>query len=51
MKKESLSSDIPTKIIKEFDNLFAIFIPENFNLCLNKGEFPEILRITGYSNL
>ena len=45
IKKGSLSSDIPTKIIKEFDDLFAIFITENFNLCLNKGEFPEILKI------
>ena len=37
IKKRSLSSDIPTKIIKEFDDLFVIFIPENFNLCFNKG--------------
>ena len=45
IKKGLLSSDIPTKIIKEFDNLLATFIIENFNLCLNKGEFPEILKI------
>ena len=38
-------SDIPTKIIKEIDDLFAIVITENFNLCLNNGEFPEILKI------
>ena len=44
-KKVSLSSNIPTKIIKEFDDLFATFITGNFNLCLNKGEFPEILKI------
>ena len=45
IKKGLLSSDIPTKIIKEFDDLFVIFITKNFNLCLNKGEFPEILKI------
>ena len=45
IKKRSLSSDIPTKIIKESDDLFAIFITKNFNLSLNKGEFPEILKI------
>ena len=45
IKEGSLFSDIPTKIIKEFDDLFATFIPENFNLCLNKGGFPEILKI------
>ena len=45
IKKGSLSSDIPTKIIKKFDDLFAIFITENFNICLNKEEFPEILEI------
>ena len=45
IKKVSLSSNIPTKIIKEFDDLLATFITENFNLCLNKGEFPETLKI------
>ena len=28
----SLSKDIPSKIMIEFDGLFAIFITENFNL-------------------
>ena len=37
-----LFRDIPTKIKKK---LFAIFITENFILCLNKGEFAEILKI------
>ena len=45
IKKGPLSSDIPTKIIKEFHDLFATFITENFNLCLNKGQFSEILQI------
>ena len=45
IKRELLSSDVPTKIIKEFDNLFVSFITENFNLCLNIAEIPEILKI------
>ena len=40
-----LSSDVPTKIIKEIDDLFATFITKNFKICLNKREFPEILKI------
>ena len=43
--KGSHSKDIPTKIIKEFNDLFATFITENFDLCLNKGEFSEIIQI------
>ena len=42
IRKGSLSSDILTKITKEFGDLFLIFINENFNLCLNRGQFPEI---------
>ena len=45
IKKGSLFSDIPTKIMKEFGDLFAILITESFNLCLNKEEFPEILKV------
>ena len=40
----TLRKDIPTKIIKEFYDLFAIFIAENFNLRLNKWELSEILK-------
>ena len=45
IKKGSLFSDVPTKIMKEFGDLFAILIAESFNLCLNKEEFPEILKV------
>ena len=45
IKKGSLSSDIPTKIITEFGNLISVSIIENVNLPLNKGEFSEILKI------
>ena len=48
-KKGSLSSDIVTDIIKGFDDLFAIFITRNFNLYLNNGEFPEILKIAEFT--
>ena len=51
IKKGSLCSDIPTKIIKEYDDLFATFITEYFNLSLNKGEFPEILKITEVTSI
>ena len=48
-KKGSLSSDIVTDIIKGFDDLFTIFITKNFNLYLNNGEFPEILKIAEFT--
>ena len=44
IKKRLLTSDISTKTITKFDDLFAVFINKNFNLCLNKAEIPEILK-------
>ena len=32
--------------LRKQKNLFFIFITENFNLYVNKGEFPEIFKIT-----
>ena len=49
LKKGSLSSDIVTDIIKGFDDLLVIFITKNFNLYLNNGEFPEILKIAEFT--
>lgn len=43
IKKELLSGNHLTLIIKEFDNLLAIYIIEKFNLYRNKGEFPEFM--------
>ena len=43
-KKAIKSNDIPTKIIKEFNPLFAEFLTRNFNACLNEGIFPEDLK-------
>ena len=37
-KKGQSSSNISTNIIKEFGDLCANFITENFNLCLNNGK-------------
>ena len=38
------SNDIPTKIIKDFKDLFATFICNNYNKCLLDGTFPEDLK-------
>lgn len=43
IKKELLSGNHLTLIIKEFDNLLAIYIIEKFNLYRNKGELPEFM--------
>ena len=39
-----LSSNISTKVIKKFDDLFAVFITKSFNLQLNEAEILEILK-------
>ena len=38
------SNDIPTKIIKDFKDLFATFIYNNYNKSLLDGTFPEDLK-------
>lgn len=45
IKKESLSSDISTEIIKEFGDLFPIFVTKKFDLCLYKGDYIEIYKL------
>ena len=42
--KASRSNDIPTKVIKNFKDLFAIFIYNNYNKCLLDETFPEDLK-------
>ena len=39
------SNHIPTKILKDFEHLFATFICNNFNKSLLNGTFPEDLKI------
>ena len=43
-EKAVRSNDIPTKIIKDFKDLFATFIYNNYNKCLLDGTFPEDLK-------
>ena len=44
IKKSCQQEDIPTKIIKLNKDLIAKFIAENFNSCIDKGEFPSELK-------
>ena len=41
IKKATQESDIPTKIIKQFPNLFVDFLHKNINFCLTEGTFPN----------
>ena len=42
--KAARSNDIPTKVIKDFKDLFATFIYNNYNKCLLDGTSPEDLK-------
>ena len=39
--KATQESDIPTKLVKRFDNITDDYLQENFNKCLKKGTFPK----------
>ena len=41
INKAAQESDIPTKLVKRFDNLIVDYLQENFNNCLKKGTFPK----------
>ena len=41
IKKATQESDIPTKVIKQFPNLFIDFLHKNINSCLTEGTFPN----------
>ena len=43
-QKAVRSNDIPTKIIKDFKDLFATFLYNNYKKCLLEGTFPEDLK-------
>ena len=43
-KKAIRLNDIPTKLIIEFKDLFCQYITQNFNKCLNTGNFPKDLK-------
>ena len=44
IKKSWQQEDIPTKIIKLNKDLIATSIVENFNFCIDQGEFPYELK-------
>ena len=39
--KATQEIDIPTKLVKRFDNLLVDYLQENFNNCLKKSFFPK----------
>ena len=41
INKTTQESDIPTKLVKRFDNLIIDYVQENFNNSLKKGTFPK----------
>ena len=41
INKATQESDIPTKLVKRFDNLIFDYLQENINNCLKKGNFTK----------
>ena len=41
IKKATQESDIQTKVMKQFPNLFTDFLHNNINSCLTEGTFPN----------
>ena len=41
INKAARESDMPTKVVKPFDNLIVVYLQENFNNRLKKGTFPK----------
>ena len=41
INKATQERDIPTKLVKCFDNFIVDYLKENFNNCLKKGTFPK----------
>ena len=46
INKATQESDIPTKLVKCFDNLIVDYLQENFNNCYKKGTFPKDFKKT-----
>ena len=40
LDKTTLESDIPTKLVRHFDNFIIDYLQENVNNCLQKGIYP-----------
>ena len=47
IKKSCQQEDMYTKIIKLNNDMIAKFIAENFNFCIDEGEFPSELKHAG----
>ena len=45
-KKTSQSNDIPTKLIKEYSEIFATIIVKSCNKCMYNGTFPTSFKIS-----
>ena len=45
-KKTSQSNDIPTKLIKEYSDIFTAIIVEDFSKCMHNGTFPKSFKIS-----
>ena len=41
IKKATQESDVSTKVIKQFPNLFTDFLHKNIGSCLTEGTFPN----------
>ena len=44
INKATQRSDIPTQLVKRFDNLIVDYLQENFINCLKKGTFPNYFK-------
>ena len=44
INKAVRESDMPTKVVKPFDNLIVVYLQENFNDRLKKGTFLKTLK-------
>ena len=44
-RKATQSTDIPVKILKENAGIFGNYICDFFNDCVERGDFPSILKL------
>jgi len=44
-RKATQSTDIPVKILKENSDIFGSYICDFFNDCVERGDFPSILKL------
>ena len=44
-RKATQSTDLPVKILKKNLDIFGSYIRDFFNYCVDKGDFPSILKL------